>query len=160
MHKFLFILISVSLALTSVPALGKRTLRRNLESPMVEYKAGATASVVADSGMVSYSRYDKPLRSRYETVFVSNHTDSFITSLKLHIRYSDMRDNVVHEVTRNITCELLPRSTRHVSFLSWDKQLTHYYYNTEKPSRAKGTPYKVALRTEEITVMCIDSISK
>jgi len=149
--------VFVALIMLAAPvADGKRTLRRNLEPVAAEPYCGMPVKV--KSGMLEVSGYDKPLRSRYETVFVKNCTDSTITSLRLHIRYTDMERNTIHEVVRRFECNIPMRSTRRITFSSWDKQQTLYYYRTDKPSRLKGTPYKVYLTPLEITVQLPDTI--
>ncbi len=128
----------------------KRTTRSGLRAP--ETEVSMRGGMAVQPGMLTVSGYDKPLRSRYETLFVTNHTDSMVTSVRMRLQYISMRGDTIHEVVRTITHPLPPKATRRLTISSWDKQLTMYYHLTDKPSRLKGTPYRINIVPEEMWV--------
>ena len=144
------ILIALLTAFAATDACGKRTTRRKLAAP--EATARPALTMAARTGMVSIDRYDKPLRSRYESMFVTNHTDTALTSLKVRIQYITLEGDTIHEAVRQLRSNIPAKATRRVTFSSWDKQLTFYYHLTDKPSRLKGTPYDVKISPLELTI--------
>ena len=128
----------------------RRTTRSKLKTP--EATVSMKGGIAVNPGMLTVDRYDKPLRSRYETMFVTNHTDSVITAVRIRLQYISMEGDTIHEAVRTVNYTLPPKATRRLTFSSWDKQLTMYYHLTDKPSRLKGTPYKINIVPEEMWI--------
>lgn len=131
-------------------ASAKRTIRRNLRSPDTRPVPELALSV--DTAMIAIDKYDKPLRSRHESFFATNRTDNHVSFLKVRLQYLSLQGDTIHEAVRVLECDLPPRSTRRLTFPSWDKQLTLYYFLTDRPSRLHGTPYKVNIEPLEISI--------
>lgn len=143
-------LLIILAAVLPVPDVwGRRTTRRKLNAPARE--VGMAGGIPADTFMIAVGKYDKPLRSRFESVFLTNLTDSAVTALSLNLTYISMQGDTIHQALRTFDYPIPPHSTRRLTFSSWDKQLTLYYYLTDKPSRLRGTPYKVSVIPVEIS---------
>ena len=146
----LIAIITIALSLCWANELwAKRTTRSKLNPP--ETTVELAGAVKVEPGMITIDKYDKPLRSRYESMFVTNHTPATVTSVRVRLDYISMEGDTIHEAVRLLKCSLPPNSTRRLTFSSWDKQLTLYYYLTDKPSRLKGTPYKISIVPLEMT---------
>ena len=117
--------------------------------PRLERLAIATDSVKAPVDSVGIaaldslhlSGYDKPLRSRSESVFVTNGSSRRLTRLTLSIAYYDMTGRELHKVEVEKGVDIPPGATRQVVFASWDRQLTFVYHRSERSNR--GVKYKV-----------------
>lgn len=92
---------------------------------------------------VKLSGYDKPLRSRTETLFATNQTTDTIRAITLRITYLDMHRRQLHSAQHTVAVTIPPQSTRQISFRSWDKQLSFYYILSAKPRSGTATPYDV-----------------
>ncbi len=145
------ILICVAALLSCVPqASAQRTTRRALK-PV--HRVEAPAEAVADTlfapsdSLVSLSGYDKPLRSRKESFFVSNHSQHALSALNLTIDYFDTSERRMHSRTLTIDVDIPAGDTRKVDIPSWDTQLT-FYYRDSAPARltTRCYPYSVASR--------------
>ena len=95
--------------------------------------------------------YDKPLNSRYETLHLSNLTDSLtILAVGLRIDYIDLDGRTLHSRTAEVRTVIPPLSTRLGRFRSWDSQQSFYYVNGRRPRTDRVTPYDIALSIEYI----------
>jgi len=153
--KRLLILLCVGSMLCPLPA--QRTSRRNL-SPAQEDVDGP-APVVCDTivlprpHVVDINGYDKPLRSRRESFFVTNNSDSTVCGIAFTINYFDTQRRQLHSDKKNIVVELPAGETRQVSYSSWDKQQSFYYVRSAVPQRAEqATPYEVTIRVDTLFV--------
>ncbi len=95
------------LAVTSVAAPDTRTTRKKL------VKSEQEVTVVADSTTVSpdsitIADYDKPLRSNYETFFVTNRHSRTIVRITIDIDYIDMNGSQLHSRSVTVECEIPP----------------------------------------------------
>lgn len=99
---------------------------------------------------IALTGYDKPLRSRRESLFVTNATDVRITGLTLSIDYYDMKGAELHHREVVVPADIPPGATRQITFPSWDHQLTFVYYRSERS--AKGVLYKIAAILRRVTV--------
>ncbi len=141
------ILLAVVLVLSAsieLSARKQRTIRANVNgrAATVEQQAMAKADsiVIPDSAQVKLYGYDKPLRSRRETVFVSNNTDYDIQSLTITTQYVDGKGRQFHQSTRRID-----------EYPSWDTQQSFYYVGSKR-ARVSGTPYNVRQTVDTIFV--------
>lgn len=159
------ILLSVLILLTfTLPLHGReRTTRTGLRpsaavnATTVKHETQTPDTLsMPDESILKLSGYDKPLRSRRESMFASNLSDSLITSITVEIEYLDMQNRQLHEEIRTINCYIPPHQTRCIYMPSWDRQQSFYYRLSSKPARADGTPFSVKCRIIQCTV--IDSI--
>ncbi len=143
MRNLLLILLLSLLAFAASGRRPDRTTRGKLRPVPVTDVAVADTVMCADS-MIAVAGYDKPLRSRFETVFITNQTSRFLEKAELTLRYTDMQGRQLHEVTRWIRCDIPSGETRMVTFTSWDRQFSFYYHLTRPPRTPSVTPYDVS----------------
>lgn len=133
------------LAVTSVAAPDTRTTRKKL------VKSEQEVTVVADSATVSpdsitIADYDKPLRSNYETFFVTNRHSRTIVRITIDIDYIDMNGSQLHSRSVTVECEIPPGATRQLHTRAWDRQKAFYHHTTRsKPRSPHARPYKVVV---------------
>lgn len=96
----------------------------------------------ADS-LVRLSGYDKPLRSAFETMLVTNGFDRTLLQLCVTISYSDLTGRQLHERDVELPVVIPPGATRSVKFKSWDLQKSYYYHLGQKPKVDAVTPYTI-----------------
>lgn len=137
------ILFSTLLAVVAISANAQRTTRRNLS--LIETTTADSITMCPDSLNIAISGYDKPLTSRYETFFVTNHSTKSITELVIELNYTDMNGRQLHSRKISINCDLPSGQTRQLKTRSWDTQFSFYYYLSQKPRR-RATPYKTTHR--------------
>ncbi len=127
------------LAVTSVAAPDTRTTRKKL------VKSEQEVTVVADSTTVSPDS-DKPLRSNYETFFVTNRHSRTIVRITIDIDYIDMNGSQLHSRSVTVECEIPPGATRQLHTRAWDRQKAFYHHTTRsKPRSPHARPYKVVV---------------
>lgn len=133
------------LAVTSVAAPDTRTTRKKL------VKSEQEVTVVADSTTVSpdsitIADYDKPLRSNYETFFVTNRHCRTIVRITVNIDYIDMNGSQLHSRSVTVECDIPPGATRQLQTRAWDRQKAFYHHTTRsKPRSPHARPYKVVV---------------
>lgn len=133
------------LAVTSVAAPDTRTTRKKL------VKSEQEVTVVADSTTVSpdsitIADYDKPLRSNYETFFVTNRHSRTIVRITIDIDYIDMNGSQLRSRSVTVECEIPPGATRQLHTRAWDRQKAFYHHTTRsKPRSPHARPYKVVV---------------
>jgi hypothetical protein len=106
----------------------------------------AAARVIAVSG------YEKPLRSRHETMLVTNRDSALtVTSVSLDITYTDMQGRTLHKRTATASLTLPPGTTRLLDIKSWDvNQLFYYHINVPARTSSQATPYRVLIAPKAI----------
>lgn len=132
----------------------RRTIRSNAGRPLAPESVTAAAVdtfVLPDSSEVGLYGYDKPLRSRRETVFVANYSGHDITALSFTTQYIDSKGRQFHQEKRRVRADIPAGATRKIDYKSWDTQMSFYYIGS-RPSRATGTPYRVRLSVDTIFV--------
>lgn len=164
----LHLIIIIGLALLAAPAAhGRRVVRTGPRALRPERAAAtvadttAAATVLADTiaparGELRLSGFDKPLRSRTETFFVTNSladTTATVVSLTVRLDYSAMDGRQLHSAERTVRCHIPPGQTRRVEVPSWDRQQTFYYHRNSPPPRAQGTPFKVSSTVVSAVIM-------
>lgn len=133
------------LAVTSVAAPDTRTTRKKL------VKSEQEVTVVADSTTVSpdsitIADYDKPLRSNYETFFVTNRHCRTIVRITVDIDYIDMNGSQLHSRSVTVECDIPSGATRQLHTRAWDRQKAFYHHTTRsKPRSPHARPYKVVV---------------
>lgn len=156
MRRLTAITVILAIAITAFPAKKERTTRRGLK---VETR-GSDASTPVDSaikpsdGAIRLAGYDKPLRSRHETIFATNSLpDSLkVTSVKLTLTYRDSQGRQLHRQSLWVDGEIPAGETRLLRFPSWDKQQS-FYYRLSKQPRSVATPYNITATVDSATVV-------
>ncbi len=98
-----------------------------------------------DKGSITIKGYAKRASDSRESFFLTNHTNLSIGLVQLKIRYLDLNENIIHERTIKVPCDLPAYSTRQVSVKAFDTANTFYFYR-EKKSRKSGMPFKVSMK--------------
>lgn len=126
----------------------QRTTRQGLtERAQYAYQANDTLAANPDS-LITFSGYDKTLRSHKETILAFNGSKDTITALTIMITYMDMQGHQLHVRRVTLHQPLPPGERRMFTFASWDKQNSYYFHRTE-PGRLRYqsvTPYRVKVR--------------
>lgn len=132
-----------------ISAHADNTLKRNLKRKSVEtvesteLKQDTLRTVI---GEVRLAGYEKPLRSSHESIFITNNDERILKCVVLNIEYLDEQGRQLHQREIEIECEVPSGETRQLTFPSWDKQKTTYYYLSPKARTSNGTPYRVKSR--------------
>ncbi|MCI9285566.1 MAG: hypothetical protein HFJ91_07195 [Muribaculaceae bacterium] len=156
----LFLLPAMAAALYVSPAMADNTLRGHRLVPRVRPHTQSADQLPPQSPdsillppdtLIELSGYDKPLRSRRETMLVTNRLGSHVTSLTVTITYLDLQGRQLHEATVDIPADIPPGATRMVSFPSWDRQLSYYYHLGQHPRTPNVTPYTVTCVVRSVT---------
>lgn len=147
------------LALVCVTAIGQRTTRTGLRAKAaeaIETASDAPALVYdtiasPDRHAADINGYDKPLRSRRETFFVTNNGDKAVCRIAFTIKYLDSQRRMLHSASHNVQVDIPAGETRQVSVRSWDPQFNFYYQRSAVPKRAQqATPYDVTISVDTL----------
>lgn len=143
-------------ALVGVAAYGQRTIRpgkmkREQSDASVAAARQSTGWLVPDSGAVTVSGFAKPLSSLYESMYVTNNSDSTMTALKLSLDYRDTSGRQLHQRSDTATVMLPPGETRRIELRSFDRQQTCCYVNSVRPrSRSRQTLFTVRVHVDSV----------
>lgn len=161
--------VAAAMTATEAPRRVKTTRGPRLKAEYTAPAAGSRDTVggeAADSviAFVGLSGYDKPLRSRRESLFVTNRSARTLSGLEIEIAYSDMSGRSLHRRPVTVAVDLPPGETKRVEFGSWDSQQSFYYHRSPRPSKAQATPYDVKCRITGVssgdTVYVSNSVDK
>ena len=156
--KRISIFIALAFTLVAPMLVAQRTTRANLRpaQPQTAESSEAPAPyalVTPGVETLRVSGYDKPLRSRRETFFVTNHAESEAVRLALTIEYLDASGRQLHKRSAAVDCEIPAGETRNLSLPSWDKQQSFYYTHSTVPTRTEqATPYDVRISVDTLYV--------
>lgn len=145
LHRLLLTLLVASAPLT---VMADRTTRGKLRAMRQEAASAPAATtpydtIVPSSGMLTLSGYDKPLRSRRESIFITNRSRRTVVSVTLRIDYLDMEGRQMHRAEVTLPCDIPAGETRQLNFPTWDRQQAFYYHVTGKPRTSDGSPYTI-----------------
>ena len=133
------------LAVTSVAAPDTRTTRKKLVKAEQDVTA-VTESTTLSSDSITIADYDKPLRSNYETIFVTNRHQRKLVQITINIDYIDMNGSQLHSRSVTVECAMPPGTTRQLQMRAWDRQKAFYHHTTRsKPRSPHARPYKVVV---------------
>lgn len=142
----LFLLLAIALC-----ASAQRTTRRGLTPP----PKAAVESLVPDTiyfsptdtaKALSLSGFEKTLRSRTESLLITNHLPVAIQAVGLEIMYKDVRGRMLHKRKLTLSCSIPTGETRKLDFPSWDKQQVWYYQHSPVPkATTQATPFAVSI---------------
>lgn len=138
----------ILLVITSVCAADcRRTTRRGLRpEPVVPSETVAEGdSVDVAEGDFTVAGFEKPLRSRRESFFVTNNTDRDIISLRVRLIYYDLDDRMLDTRTVDAAVDVASGETSRVYIRAWDLQDVFYYYRSARPRSGVATPFKVSV---------------
>lgn len=93
---------------------------------------------------VSFTGYDKPATSRFESFHIVNDTRSVIRRVKIRIVYKDMKGRMLHSRNVTFSCHVPPGEARKIEIKTWDVQHSFYYYLGNEPRRV-ASPYRVEI---------------
>ena len=134
--------ILAAVAFTS-PAQRVNSIAKKLrltEKSHAQHSAEPFDTIVADSGTILFSGYEKTLRATRETVFVTNLLEEKeVEAISFTITYTDNAGRLLHPAGE----------TRKVDFPTWDGQMTFYYTGSPRP-RVPAIPYEVAIEPDTI----------
>ncbi|MCM1068132.1 MAG: FxLYD domain-containing protein [Muribaculaceae bacterium] len=149
-----------ALLIAALPLIGQRTTRRSLA--VADTAASETAASDARKldtiaapapHTVDVNGYDKPLRSRRETFFVTNNSDKDVRAIALTITYYDTKNRMLHSASHHVDTDIPARQTRQLSLSSWDKQFAFFYQRSAVPQRAtQATPFDVKISIDTLFV--------
>ena len=95
---------------------------------------------------ITIADYDKPLRSNYETIFVTNRHQRKLVQITINIDYIDMNGSQLHSRSVTVECDIPPGTTRQLQMRAWDRQKAFYHHTTRsKPRSPHARPYKVVV---------------
>ncbi|MDE6309151.1 MAG: hypothetical protein K2L93_06355 [Muribaculaceae bacterium] len=153
------LLLLVAVAVLAVPLMGKRpvTLPARSLKPRAEYEVNQTSAnammhVAAQPGDFDIAGYDKPLKSRRETMLVTNLTDHDVDSLYITIDYRDLKGRQLHQRSLWAKGEIPVGETRLIEVRAWDVQGSYVYRYSAKP-RSLHTPYDVTVTIDSVAVI-------
>lgn len=151
--------IALILACVAKTAPAQTTTRRGLAATgEATASATATAAPAAVDTVASpaphladINGYDKPLRSRRETFFVTNNSRNTLKGIAVTITYYDSSRRMLHQATHHLDTDIPADQTRQMSIPSWDKQFNFYYRRSTTSQRAQqATPYDVSIRVDSL----------
>ncbi len=153
-HVLVFFLLF--LIAGSLTVYGQRTTRKGLRP--LEREQRASSQEVGDTlegevaRMLLVTGFDKPLRSAYESMFVTNRLESQVSGVVFSVEYYDMRGRKLHSRQLTVNVDIPPGETRQLTFRTWDRQQSFYYHRSSKPRRADATPFDVVVRIEKVII--------
>lgn len=153
-----YISLSAIVLATAITAAAQTTTRQRLRTAQ---PAAASATITAvdtiarpEPHIVDVNGYDKPLRSRRETFFVTNNSRRDLRGLAFTITYYDSARRMLHSASHNVGADIPAGETRQMSIPSWDKQFNFYYRRSATSQRAEqATPYDVSIKVDTLFVV-------
>ncbi len=129
-----------------------RTTRKNLQSQDIpvltlESTDGLLPDSLAeiDPNAVTLKGYSKRASDSKESFFITNNTKHRMSAVRLLLRYTTMRGEMLTQRAVTVPVNLKPGESKLVSVKSFDVQRLFYYYAGPKPRKA-ATPFQVAFR--------------
>lgn len=152
MRGLLMLMVVCFLASAAIEA--QRTSRRPLKvtpEPMTGQPTDTLVGMASDS--VVLAGFDKPLRSRKETFFVTNNSSRTIEEMALTLNYFDSKGLQLHHRHLRLKRFIEPGSTVNVQIPTWDRQQSFYYVRSEVPKRVEqATPFDVRIAVDTVFV--------
>lgn len=149
------IVLAIVVAACVLPLTARRTntqpSRRLQVRPEMADGVAHSRHLAAPKGEFEVTGYDKPLRSRHETMLVTNCGSLDADSLYLSIDYTDLQGRQLHRRALWVAGDVPPGETRQISFPSWDVQCSYVYRHSPQPRRLH-TPYDVTVSVDSISV--------
>lgn len=143
--------IIIMLAMSAIGILANtRTTRSHLKAaPDSAALTARAAQLLPAADSLTVSRYDKPLRSSSESLFLSNRSRSSVAMVSLTIVYLSMDGEMLHSRTIDIPCSIPAGETRQLTFRAWDRQKAYYHHATRvTPRSQKAIPYRTQITVD------------
>lgn len=154
------ILLLLTIAVAALTVTAQKTTRGGLQvksSPVEAASEAMPKSAAVDTivnpapHQLDINGYDKPLRSRRETFFVTNNTKQATEGVAVTITYFDSKNRQLHKRSARLPLQIPAGETRQASLKSWDEQQSFYYNQSSVPARADvATPYSVKIAVDTI----------
>ncbi len=155
---FLLAIVTVfAFAFAAPPRRTMRTLRTGRKSVAVDTVVPVVVApwdtIVPATGSVRIAGFEKTLRARKESFFMTNNTGDTLNKVCLEIRYRDVKGRQLHNRTLWVDAELPPGGTRHYDIPAWDRQQTFYYRIHPRPKRSDAVPFDVDITVTSATII-------
>lgn len=153
MHRLIYLIITLMVGF-QLFADRKNSIRPRLKVAPADVvnEPALLDTIVADSGVVRFSGYEKTLRSNRETFFVTSLVDREIAAVGFRISYFDSSGRLLHKVSHRKYVAIPPGETRRIDIPSWDKQFTFYYAGSPVP-RVSAIPYNITISSDTVIVL-------
>ena len=129
-----------------------RTTRKNLRSvevpiAVLESSDGLLPDslIDIDPNAVTLKGFSKRASDSKESFFITNNTKHRMSAVRLLLRYTTMKGELLTQRTVTVPVSLKPGETKLVEVKSFDVQRLFYYYAGPQP-RKQATPFQVAFR--------------
>lgn len=154
------LMLTLLVALLGITALTAQNLTRRpgrgtssrpkVAATVAPAPADTLPAAYADS--LSISGFEKPLRSRHETFFVTNSSGSHVGSVEVEIDYRDLQGRQLHRAVHTVYCDLPPGQTRRLQVPAMDREGLMYYRLSPVPRGARhATPFDAVIRILTLT---------
>lgn len=146
---------TAALLATSAQTTTRRGLKSNASKASATEKTATPVDTIVnpEAHTVDINGYDKPLRSRRETFFVTNNSKKEVAAIAVTLTYSDKAGRQLHQQKKNVDVEIPAGETRQVSIPSWDKQQSFYYVRSTVPTRTDNvSSFDVTINVDSLFV--------
>ena len=150
-HILIFPLLLILLSVNTLDA-RTRTTRKNLRSvevpiAVLESSDGLLPDslIDIDPNAVTLKGFSKRASDSKESFFITNNTKHRMSAVRLLLRYTTMKGELLTQRTVTVPVNLKPGETKLVEVKSFDVQRLFYYYAGPQP-RKQATPFQVAFR--------------
>lgn len=148
-------ILLILICMASASARKERSTHGRLAPKAAIEAALPVDTLAADSATVAISGFEKTLRSRWETFFVTNHSSRCIASITVDIEYLDTKGRQLHRrpgIGITFPEPIPPGETRQAKIATWDSQSVRYYHlSPPARTRAQATPFMVRITPKTIT---------
>ena len=150
-HILILPLLLILLSVNTLDA-RTRTTRKNLRSvevpiAVLESSDGLLPDSLIDinPNAVTLKGFSKRASDSKESFFITNNTKHRMSAVRLLLRYTTMKGELLTQRTLTVQVNLKPGETKLVEVKSFDVQRLFYYYAGPQP-RKQATPFQVAFR--------------
>lgn len=150
-HILILPLLLILLSVNTLDA-RTRTTRKNLRSvevpiAVLESSDGLLPDslIDIDPNAVMLKGFSKRASDSKESFFITNNTKHRMSAVRLLLRYTTMKGELLTQRTVTVPVSLKPGETKLVEVKSFDVQRLFYYYAGPQP-RKQATPFQVAFR--------------
>ena len=150
-HILILPLLLILLCVNTLDA-RTRTTRKNLRSvevpiALLESSDGLLPDslIDIDPNAVTLKGFSKRASDSKESFFITNNTKHRMSAVRLLLRYTTMKGELLTQRTETVPVNLKPGETKLVEVKSFDVQRLFYYYAGPQP-RKQATPFQVAFR--------------
>ncbi|MCH5247863.1 MAG: hypothetical protein J1E99_06860 [Muribaculaceae bacterium] len=150
--RFRIIILAILILTGIMDSVAQKTTRKGLKRLQTEVVAEETVeldTIRYPGDNLSLSGYEKPLRSRKETLHVTNNLPFDIVELQFNIIYVDYKGEELHSRKVKLIQNLPAFATQLVSFPTWDIQNRFYYRNGPVP-KSDAYPYDIMMSVDWI----------